>query len=140
MRVHYRTVCLLFFAALGCSDANGPKATNGQFVLVDIDGHGVPATAPSGFTVLDGSIHLDVDAEAVLTHHYRWPDESELIDVTRARYEISGSKISFFVRCDVSFGMPCPVSPTGEILNNETVVKVIWPSGAAFRVYTYQRV
>jgi hypothetical protein len=139
MRACYRTVYLLFFAALGCSDASGPKTTVGQFVLVDIDGHGVPATAPSGATFLDGSIHLDEAGEAVITHRIRWPDGSEITDITRYKYEISGSRISFVGRCDVPFGLPCPIDPTGEILSNRTVVKVILPPGAAPQVYTYQK-
>jgi hypothetical protein len=134
---------LLVLAMVACTDPSSPPSISAQFVLVDVDGHPLPATPPSssgapGPTLVSGTMVLDIGGTALISED-RVAADGTLDNVTNHfTYTIKDSNITF------DFQVPCPINgicvapPTGQILDNGLRVQIVFPPGSAFQIYNYR--
>ena len=134
---------LLALAITACTDPSSPPSISAQFVLLDVDGHPLPATAPPsvgtpGQTIVSGTIVLDLGGTAVLSEDRIAADGTHYNVTNHYTYTINNSSIKF------DFQVPCPINancvppPTGQILDNGLRIQVVFPPGYAFQVYNFQ--
>ena len=138
-----KAVLLAVLAIAACTDPSSPPAISAQFVLLDVDGQPLPATAsPSvgtpGQTIVSGTMVLDLGGTAVLSEDRIAADGSHYNVTNHYIYTINNSSITF------DFQVPCPINaiciapPTGQILDNGLRIQVVFPPGSAFQVYNFQ--
>jgi len=138
-----KAVLLAVLAIAACTDPSSPPSISAQFVLVDVDGHPLPATPPSNSgtpspTVVSGTMVLDLGGTAVLSEDRIATDGTHYNVTNHYIYTITNSSIKF------DFQVPCPINaicvapPTGQILDNGLRIQVVFPPGSAFQVYNFQ--
>lgn len=129
---------LLALAMAACTGPSDPSTISAHFILTDVDGHALPASAgtPSS-TIISGAITFDQLGGAVLSEDRT--DNGTLRSYTSNYiYTIQNGKIVF------DYAVPCPPNancvppPSGAILDNGLRIQVVYSPGFVFQVYNYR--
>src|SRR5919204_5767051 len=105
----FRTVAgLLLSVAVGisCTAPSAPSYVTAEFVLTDVDGHGLPASSPPalglpGSTLIGAYMSLDQSGAAYIAED-RISQTTRYDMTTPYLYGVSGSRIKF------DYANPCP--------------------------------
>jgi hypothetical protein len=138
-----KSFLLLVLTMVACTDPSSPPAISAQFVLVDVDGHPLPATPPPstgtpGPTIISSTMVLDIGGTAFISEDIIAADGTRSNVTTHYTYTIKDSSITF------AFPVPCPINancvapPTGQILQNGLRVQIVFPPGYTFQIYNYR--
>lgn len=136
---------LIAIGATGCLEPSEPSSISAEFVLIDVDGLGLPVTNPDvhgmpGSRLVAGSMALDVGGTGYIFEERVDSQNNHFSVATPYYYSVSGSHINFDFAAPCSPGALCPAPPSGEIVNEGLQVKVTFPPTAAFQVYTFRTV
>jgi hypothetical protein len=134
---------LLAFVVVACTDPSAPGSISAHFGLTDVDGHLLPAVAPSGTgtagpTILSGTLSMDQAGGAIITQDWIESGGNRYTVTNNYVYTIKNSRIEF------ADAIPCPIDaicvgpPTGEILDNGLRVRVVFPFAAPFQVFVFR--
>ena len=136
---------LIAIGVSGCIEPSAPSSIAAAFVLIDVDGLGLPVTGPDvhgmpGSRLIAGSMALNGDGTGYIFEERVDSQNNHFSVATPYFYKVSGANITFDYALPCSPGAPCPAAPSGEIVNEGLRVKVTFPPTAAFQVYTFRTV
>jgi hypothetical protein len=139
LRLHCQKAALLVaVATIACTDPSEPSAISAHFVLTDVDGRALPATAgTTGQTLVSGTLSLDQAGGAIISEDRIDSDGVQHSFQAGYTYTIKNSTITFeYVSCPINAN--CAPPPTGQILDNGLHVQVSYPPVYLFQVYNYR--
>jgi hypothetical protein len=139
-------VMLIAIAVTDCLHPfDTPSFFGGEFVLIDVDGLGLPANGPSvhgvpGSRLVAGSMSLDPGGTGYITEQRVDSQNNPFSVATQYRYTVKGTSIRFDYIVPCATNLQCSPPPTGEITNDGLQVRVTFPSTSNFKVYTFRTV
>ena len=136
---------LFLVVASGCTDPSEPSTISAAFELTDVDGLPLPVSAPPsvglpGPTIISGSMSLDLASGAIITEDRRDSQGSQYTFTSTYTYTIHGSYIGFIPATPCPPAAICTAPPIGEIVDNTLRVRLTYPPGYTFHVFTYQHI
>jgi hypothetical protein len=137
---------LVAIGVTGCLQPfESPSFFGGEFVLIDVDGLGLPATGPSvhglpGSQLVAGSMSLDPGGTGYIMEQRADSQNNPFSVATQYRYRVKGTSIRFDYIVPCGTNPQCSPPPTGEITNDGLQVRVTFPPTSNFKVYTFRTV
>ena len=139
MRLRWKAGLLLALATTACTDPSAPSAISARFELTDVDGHPLPASpgAP-GPTIISGTMSLDLAGGAIISEDRKDSNGTIFTVTSTYTYIIQGSRIEFDLTPPCPINANCVAPPTGAILDGGLRVRVVFPPGYPFQIYTFR--
>ena len=122
-----------------------PSFFGGEYVLIDVDGLGLPVDGPSvhglpGSRLIAGSMSLDPSGTGYIMEQRVDAQNNSFSVATQWRYSVKGTSIKFNYLSPCTISTQCSAPPAGEITNDGLQVRVTFPSTSNFKVYTFRTV
>jgi hypothetical protein len=136
---------LIAIGATGCTAPSAPSYFTADFILIDVDGLGLPVTGPDvhgmpGSRLIAGSMSLDEAGTGYIFEERVDAQNNHFSVATPYLYGVSGPNIKFDYAIPCPYGVVCPEPPSGEIINEGLQVRVTFPPTSNFKVYTFRTV
>ena len=136
---------LIAIGATGCTAPSAPSYFTADFILIDVDGLGLPVTGPDvhgmpGSRLIAGSMSLDEAGTGYIFEERVDAQNNHFSVATPYLYGVSGPNIKFDYAIPCPYGVVWPEPPSGEIINEWLQVRVTFPPTSNFKVYTFRTV